>query len=239
VSTQNDSKKTHELSSQEFGHKVDLPLLKFIWQSNPLINSNRDTIPKFLKKLDILKNFSDYELKILTKFIHLRKFSKTEIIFKENDIGIGFYFIYSGLIDISVAKNSTLKQVSQTDSNNSNIENTFLSETIELTDQENEDDYVLTLEKYDYFGELAILQDSSTRSATAKAKDQCELLGIFKPDIEEMTLHYPLLAAKLIQTLAVVVANRLYSITKEVKRLKYKIHQLELENEQLRKRNKE
>ena len=46
--------------------------------------------------------------------------------------------------------------------------------------------HVINLEKYDYFGELALLQGHGPRNATVTAKQNSELLGIFRPDVEEL-----------------------------------------------------
>ncbi len=185
--------------------KLDIGTIKYFWLASPLVAGKKNSIPKFLRNLDILRNFSDHELKILSSYLHLRSFEKGEIIFKQNDLGIGFYFIYSGHLDV----------------------------VIEDEDSPDKDatKYVLSLERRDYFGELALLQEKSVRSATIISKDNSQLLGFFKPDLEELIKFHPVIATKMLQTVASIVTTRLYSITKEVASMKLKINQLEKMNE--------
>jgi CRP/FNR family cyclic AMP-dependent transcriptional regulator len=77
------------------------------------------------------------------------------------------------------------------------------------------------------FGEMALLQDGNPRSATAKAKSPCELIGIFKPDLEHLVNNHPVTAAKLIQSISLALADRLYFITQEASKLTRKIRKLE------------
>lgn len=189
-------------SHQPLPDKIEISVLKYFWQSNPLVGGKTDTIPKFLRKIRVFDNFSENELRILTKFLHHRKFSPGETIFKQGELGVGFYLIFSGYTDVIIDPIAG-------DTSNNNTR------------------HILTLEKGDYFGELALLQETSVRNASAISRQGCELLGIFKPDIEELINAYPLIAAKLLQSVSLIVANRLFSLTKEVQELKYKVKSLE------------
>ncbi len=187
--------------------KLDIGVIKYFWQASPFTPSNLNSVAKFLKDIEVLKKFTNNELRILSRYLHHRKFEDQEIIFKQNDPGFGFYFIYSGRTDIIVD-----------------------DENAEISDKAK---YILSLEKYDCFGELALLQENSQRSATVIAKDYCEVLGIFKPDLDEMINDYPVVAAKLLHSVSVIIANRLFSITKEVQFLKNQLVTLENANAQL------
>ncbi|PIK14240.1 cyclic nucleotide-binding domain-containing protein [Halobacteriovorax sp. JY17] len=195
-------------TSKELPPKLDIPILKYFWQSNPLFTSNKNSIPRFLRKIKVLENFSDYELRLLSKALHLRQFSDGETIFNQNDIGVGFYFIFSGRVDIIVEDDQRVS-----DSSN-----------------ESKLNHVVSLDKMDYFGELALLQQQSVRNATALARESCQLLGIFKPDLENLINTNPTIATKLLQAVSIITANRLFSVTNEVRRLKFKIKQLESQN---------
>lgn len=191
---------------QELPAKLDISTVKYFWQLNPLIKSNKYSIPRFLRKLSVLSNFSDFELQVLIRYLHHRTFAPDEVIFRQNEEGIGFYFIYGGQVDIYV----------QTDNPT--------DDSPEVAAMKR---HVVTLERGEYFGELALLQEKSLRSAECVAKNVVELLGIFKPDMEEMIAQHPVVAAKLLQSISMIIANRLYTITKEVGELKYRICQLE------------
>lgn len=187
-------------TKKETPEKVNISLLKFFWQANNRLSGNEDTIPRFLRNVDVLKNFTDEQLRILSKYLHYRTFTEGEKVFSQGEIGIGFYFIYSG----------TVKLV--------------------LEDEEHADknaEYKITLERYNCFGELALLQKGSVRSATARADEPCELVGIFKPDLDEMIDQHPVIAARLLQSVAVVVTNRLFNITRELKNVKLRLGQFE------------
>jgi CRP/FNR family transcriptional regulator, cyclic AMP receptor protein len=190
--------------------KLDIPLLKYFWQAGPFVSSRAQNVPKFLRKIEVFKNFTDFELMILSRYLHLRKFENKEIIFNQSDTGIGFYMIYSGHVDIVVERD-------------------------QVPGPENDDrpasDHIVTLEKFDHFGELALLQENSVRNATAIAKESCAVLGIFRPDVDELINEHPITAAKLLQSISFIIANRLFSLTNEVRRLKYRINQLESGNE--------
>jgi len=188
-------------SNSQLPDKLDISLLKYFWQASPLSGSRMDSIPKYLRKIDVLKNFSDNELRVLSQSMHLRVFTDGEVIFNQKDIGVGLYFIYSGQVDVKVEN-----------------------------EEDRNENIVLTLDKHDYFGELALLQEGSVRNATAVSRDTTQLLGIFKPDVEHLIESYPVVATKLLQSISVIIANRLYSVTQELKRTKYKLNQLEAES---------
>ncbi len=181
--------------------RLDIPMLKYFWLSSPLSTRRKEAIPYFLRHIHVLNNFSENELRLLSKFFHQRAFSKDEIIFSEGDSGLGFYFILSGHVEIMVK-------------------------------EPHSEDFTSLghLERFDYFGELALLEENSNRSASAMAKDNSILLGIFKPDLEELIDYYPTVAAKLLQSISIIVANRLSLITNEMKILKEKLKRTENES---------
>jgi len=185
--------------NEELPKKLELSMLKYFWQASPFVR-RKDTYPKFLRKIEVLKNFSDNELRVFSKYLHVRNFREEEVIFSSGNLGVGFYFIFSGHVDI-ISKNI--------DDSNS---------------------VVLTLESLDYFGELALLQENSLRNVTAIGKGQAVLLGIFKPDVDELIEAHPIIAAKLLQSISMIVANRLFSVTQELRLFKHKMRQIEEED---------
>jgi CRP/FNR family transcriptional regulator, cyclic AMP receptor protein len=194
----------------ELPEKLDIGLLKYFWQSSPITGRLGDNVPKFLRKIDVLKNFTDNELRILSQSMHRRNFSDSEVIFKQKETGIGLYFVYQGLVDVIVEGQTSTRR---------------------SEDEHDEDNIIITLDKFDYFGELALLQEQSIRNATAIARDKTVLLGIFKPDVESLIESHPIIATKLLQSISIIVANRLFTVTQELKRLKHKIIKLEAECE--------
>lgn len=193
--------------------KLNFSILKYFWQASPLSGGGDTAIPKFLRSIKVLRNFSDNELRILSSYLHLRHFTSKEIIFEQDDNGVGFYFIYSGQVEI-LAKNYKLDNHDQ---------------LIEVVEEEPSSKnvgmmHITTLEKRDHFGEIALLQDNSMRTATAIAKESCSLIGIFKPDMNELINDHPVVAAKLLQSISIILADRLSSVAKEMKVLKYRLY---------------
>ena len=183
----------------ELTKKIDFSMMKYLWMANPLSGARNHSIPKFLRNVELLKNFSDNELRILSKYLHNRKFSEGEVVFRAGEIGIGFYFIYSGNIELS----------------HDDLESDVSSEKF------------LVLEEFSYFGELALLQEGNQRTATAMARNKCELVGIFKPDLDNLIVRHPVIAAKLIQSISIALADRLYFLTNEASKMYKKIKQME------------
>jgi len=86
---------------------------------------------------------------------------------------------------------------------------------------------VATLDKGDYFGELSLLQKNYQRDVTIIASSETMLLGLLKPDLEDLIEAYPRIAAKLLQSLSMVVTSRAFSLAEEIRTLKHKIKSLE------------
>ena len=192
MSTYEDEMKQKDASNFD-EDRLKIPMLKYFWQASPLSHSKKDSIHAFLREIKVLERFTDYELRLFSQFIHRRNFSIGETIFKEGDSGFGFYIIFSGVIDILVTK-----------------------------ENEANDPYltVAKLTKGDYFGELSLLEPGSLRNATARAKEKLVLLGFFKPDLDELIEKYPVVGAKLLQAIAIIVAGRFQSVATELKLLK-------------------
>lgn len=194
--------KTAGEKKQNLLSRIDFPMMKYLWLANPLSGARKDSIPRFLRNIELLKNFSDNELRILSKFMHSRKFSDGEIVFRQGEIGIGFYFIYSGVIELN-----------------------FQDDSVEL-----EGSKFLELDEFNYFGELALLQDNHPRGATAISKTRSELVGIFKPDLEHLIEHHPRIAAKLLQSMSLAIADRLLHLTLEASKLNRQLKNMEAKN---------
>ncbi|MCB2212020.1 cyclic nucleotide-binding domain-containing protein [bacterium] len=60
----------------------------------------------------------------------------------------------------------------------------------------------------DFFGEMAVIQEG-VRNATAVAATDCELIGIFRPQLRELLHDRPRLGTLLYERLARVLADRL------------------------------
>jgi CRP/FNR family transcriptional regulator, cyclic AMP receptor protein len=183
-----------EVSSE----RLDIPLLKYLWDASPL--SFKESYHDFFKKISVLNSFSDNEVRLFTKFLHRREFMANEVVFNQGDAGYGFYFIFSGSVNI------------------------FANYQPQIEDQ---GELIIRLEKYQYFGEMGLLEEFNRRSATTIAAENTVVLGIFKPDLEKMLEVYPVLGAKFLRETALIMANRMGQLTREIVSLRKKIKELE------------
>lgn len=184
--------------------RLTIRTLKYFWQSGPVSGKGEQNIPKFLRKIKVLEHFTDYELKIFSSFIHQRTYGNDETIFKEGDAGFGFYMIVKGQVEIYTLRNRVVEEMA-----------------------ESFQQFIIRLGSKEYFGELSLLENHNRRNATALTKGQTTLLVIYKPDIEEMIERYPLIGAKFLQSVSVIVAQRFERVTNEIKILKEKVKLLE------------
>ncbi len=176
--------------------KMKIPMLKYLWQAGPL-SRNKYSIPKFFRQLEILKHFSDWELKILSRYMHKRNFKQNEVIFDKDDLGIGFYFIYNGRVEVSES------------------------------DIHHQEDMVTVLDRFAYFGEEALLQENCLRSGQAKSTLPSELIGIFKPDLADLITDYPVIATKMLQAVSIILANKIQHLSYELRDMREKLAKYE------------
>ena len=180
--------------------RLDIPLLKYLWDASPISFMASESYHDFFKKISVLSSFSDNEVRLFTKYLHRREFTSNEVIFRQGDSGYGFYFIFSGAVNIYS------NQTSQSDDFG---------------------DFVIRLEKRQYFGEMGLLEEFNRRTATVVAAENTVLLGIFKPDLERMLEIHPVIGAKFLRETALIMANRMGQITRDIVALKKKLKDLE------------
>lgn len=184
--------------------RISTPIIQYFWNASPLSRNRKNSLHGFLRNIKVLSKLTDFEIRLLSQFLHEREFDANEDIFHQGDRGFGFYFVYSGAIEIYLE------------------EKTNSGEIIE--------DHIVNLLQHQYFGELALLDDNDVRNASARAKQQSTLLALFRPDLEELIERHPIVAAKLLQAISLIITKRFIGTANEVQILKEKIKRLE-ENE--------
>ena len=80
----------------------------------------------------------------------------------------------------------------------------------------------MTLEHGDFFGEIALL-DESPRTATAISLGDSKILGFYRTDLYELVERRPKLAIKIIVNLARVVSERLRHSNSQAQELREKL----------------
>ena len=146
----------------------------------------------FLTNLGIFSDYTINQLNDLSNQFYVRTFDEGEIIFNNGDLGLGFYIIVSGSVRLIIGS----------------------SDDEEISNSE------IMLEKADYFGELSLLQERSERNATAIANEKTLMLGLFRPDLDALIQTQPHMAAKFIQTISGIIANRFLNLSRDYYRLK-------------------
>lgn len=185
---------------EDLNDKIDISTLRYLWNASPLSIFATENYHEFFKKISILSSLSDNEIRLLTKFLHKREFQTNEVIFSQGDSGYGMYFIFTGTVDVFANYNPQ---------------------------QEGQGELIIRLEEKDFFGEMGLFEEFNRRSATVVAARPTTLLGIFKPDLDQILEAYPVLGAKFVRETALIMANRVGQLTREVKNLKMKIFELE------------
>ena len=79
----------------------------------------------------------------------------------------------------------------------------------------------------DFFGEMALLSETP-RSATAVALTDCEILGIFRPELLNVFEVKPRFAVKVLLKLAEIMSLRLRNTNQELQDLKVKFSKKEV-----------
>lgn len=134
---------------------------------------------KYLKNIPFFANLSPEKLKEIANVAKKKKYAKGSIIFKEDDFGDTFYIIKKGMVQI-------LKHV-----------------------RENVNSVIATLEEGDFFGEMALIEESN-RSATVEVIKDCELIVIERSNFQALIKSDNSIALVVMKTLG----NRLRKMDK-------------------------
>ena len=138
-----------------------------------------DNIVQILKEVPIFQDLSQREFQKLVDILHHRSFAPDEAIVREGDVGVGMYTILSGEVEIV---------------------------------QKSQDGSALKLAAFgagDFFGEQALLDEKSPRTASAFAVQTCKAVGFFRPDLLALIEHNPQLGLKIVMRLSQMVSARL------------------------------
>jgi CRP/FNR family cyclic AMP-dependent transcriptional regulator len=177
--------------------RLDINIIKYLWDASPLAIGKSDNIHGFLSNVPLFNHFTDYELRIFSRYLHRRNFYPKETVFRQGDTGYGFYFILQGSIDIMT----------------------------EILDGEDvQFHHVINLKRYQYFGEMGLLEEFNTRNASAVAAEETVLLGVFKPDLEELLDQHPVVGAKFLREVSLILAARVSDLVREIMSLKKKMN---------------
>jgi CRP/FNR family cyclic AMP-dependent transcriptional regulator len=156
------------------------------------------SIEQVLSKVPAFSGLSARELKEVAAIVHKREYRTGEPVFAQGDPGLGMYIIQEGEVAIS------------------------------LSGKESEERELVVLTDGDFFGELALI-DESPRSANARCKTDCILIGFFRPDLFELIEKKNQLGIKIIFKLAEIVSHRLRTTDKELSKVKSQLEKVQAE----------
>jgi CRP/FNR family transcriptional regulator, cyclic AMP receptor protein len=140
--------------------------------------SEKKGLPEKLSKISLFAELSRRELKMLGNILHHRTYQKGEFFFKTDQPGAAMFFIQEGEVNI-IGKN-----------------------------QMNQEVVVATLETGNFFGELALLDDSP-RSASAMATRNTTTYAFFRSDLLKLLKATPSIGIKIYHSLAIIIGQRL------------------------------
>jgi len=157
---------------------------------------NRSEAEIVLSTVHIFSKLSRGEIRQVEKVMHVRHYTLNETIVKQGAPGSGMYIIVSGEVGIYIL------------------------------DHEHEEQLVTELEKGDFFGEIAVLDDSP-RTATARALENCTILGFYRPDLLGLLETKPQIGIKILLSLSEVLAARLRITNEDLSKVQRQLQKLE------------
>ncbi|CAA9990431.1 rap guanine nucleotide exchange factor, putative [Plasmodium knowlesi strain H] len=145
---------------------------------------------RILKKVSVVQKLNDDQMYNGAKHFNFKFFRKGAVIIRNNDHPDHFYIIKKGIVSVKVDDKEVEDVVNQMNN-------------VHSTDNQQEDRSTLTngrkksvyLYKYDYFGELSII-NNQLRTATCEAHTNCYLLAIDKLSFIE---HFGIIFNELLQ----------------------------------------
>jgi CRP/FNR family transcriptional regulator/CRP/FNR family cyclic AMP-dependent transcriptional regulator len=133
---------------------------------------NSTEILSFLCKVPLFEGLSEQECEAIYHVMIQKKYATDQVIVHEDDReSQSFFVIIAGKVNVAV-----------------------------LSD-EGKQTILATLERGDFFGEMAIL-DGEPRSASVIAGQQCELLALYRKTLMDLMKKYPQIAIRMLVTMS-------------------------------------
>lgn len=151
-----------------------------------------------LKKINILKDLDEEELKIVIDRTRRVEAPAGMVIMEEGSMGNTMYFFVNGVVDIT--KSLTLK--------------------IDRKGFENVEKSMIKLDSnvVSFFGEMALIEES-TRSANVTASTDCLLLEINKEDFDDICDQHPAVGLKMLRRISQVLSRNVRKGNEDVLKL--------------------
>jgi CRP/FNR family transcriptional regulator, cyclic AMP receptor protein len=153
------------------------------------------TTEAVLSKVPAFAELSARDLRRVAAIVHKREYKAGEPVFYQGDPGLGMFIIQEGEV------------------------------SIRISEREGEEKELALLTDGDFFGELALL-DESPRSATALCTTDCSVIGFFRTDLMELIKENPDLGMKIVMKFAEILAHRLRKTDKDLSKLQSQLDRL-------------
>ncbi|ADO74968.1 Crp/Fnr family transcriptional regulator [Stigmatella aurantiaca] len=129
---------------------------------------------QLLARIALFENLEAEELEHLSSLLRSRRYAKGEVIFHQGDVGTALYIVRKGEV------------------------------AIRLSSDEGKEVILALLDRGDFFGELALL-DEEPRSTDAVAREEADLLSLQREDFRRFLEARPQVAMRLLSTLSRLV----------------------------------
>jgi CRP-like cAMP-binding protein len=129
---------------------------------------------QLLARISLFENLQAEELEQLSALLRSRRYAKGEVIFHQGDIGTALYIVRKGQV------------------------------AIRLSSDDGKEAILALLDRGDFFGELALLEEEP-RSTDAIAREEVDLLSLQREDFRRFLEERPQLAMKLLSALTRLV----------------------------------
>ncbi|MBX3041992.1 MAG: cyclic nucleotide-binding domain-containing protein [Bdellovibrionaceae bacterium] len=151
-----------------------------------------------LRQNILFQDLNPAEISWVQKIVNVRSYAPGETIFQQGEIGVGMYIIIRGSVDI-------------------------VTEDVSPESGKSMSQVVTRLTDGDFFGEIALVEETSRRTATARCQEETLLLGFFKPDLMEIVSRKPASGVKILLRLSQILGGRLSETTKMIRHLRHQI----------------
>ena len=175
--------------------------MNYLWDNIFRNRRKEDDIRTAISGNILFRDLSEREVRFLEGVVHVRRYHSGESVFRQSEVGVGMYIIVRGRIEIFVTDES--------------------SPTIESREI-----FITQLGAGDFFGELALVDENSRRTASAIAREETLLIGFFKPDLDEVLKRSPSAGIKILLRLSEVLGRRLKETTDKVSDLRRALKEL-------------
>jgi CRP-like cAMP-binding protein len=172
-----------------------------LWDNIFRKRRGEDGVGDILRTNMLFQDLSDREIGFLESIVHVRRFHPGEPVFRQGEIGVGMYLIAKGRVEIFVGGERS-------------------------NGEDSKEIFITQLMPGDFFGELALVEDGGRRTASAVVRDECTLIGFFKPDLVEILARNPSMGVKIVSRLAEVLGSRLKETTDKVSELRQALKEL-------------